>query len=674
MTLREYIVAKKHRENRKRLPDDLFNTEFSRLGIEPEERVTRRFEYMCAHETPVILPGELITFSRTLANVPDCFTDEEWTRFRDGHFVHELGYISNVCIDWEGVLQNGLLSYREKAGERSVRMIDALLSLCDRYRDEALRHGRGDIAEVLERVPRYPAESFREALQCFRIVHFALWMEGTYHNTCGRFDKYAWPYLKRDMELGLYDRESALALVEDFFLSFNKDNDLYPGVQQGDNGQSMMLGGIDRDGKPVFNLLSELCLEASYNNKMIDPKINLRVSKDTPIEVYRLGSHLTKAGLGFPQYSNDDVVIDGLVKLGYSLEDARDYAVAACWEFIIPKYGCDVNNIGALSFPKAVDEALHAGDFDCYEDFLAEVKARIRAQADDICGDIRRSPDYIRERMDSDPENGKNAKKDIWFVPTPFLRMFLEPKYNNFGIHGTGIATAADSLAAVNELVFKQKKLTFAQMREAVDKNFEGENELLNTLRTRCPKMGQNDDRPDLAAKEMLECFAESLEGKRNCLGGIFRAGTGTAMYYLWHADAIGASPDGRLRGEPFGTNFSPSLFARISGPFSVISSFTKPDLSKTINGGPLTLEFAASTFRDEESINKLALLVKSFILAGGHQLQLNAVDAEKLRDAQKHPENYSQLIVRIWGWSAYFVELDKRYQDHVIARQEYSV
>ena len=145
-------------------------------------------------------------------------------------------------------------------------------------------------------------------------------------------------------------------------------------------------------------------------------------------------------------------------------------------------------------------------------------------------------------------------------------------------------------------------------------------------------------------------------------------------MYYLWHANEIGASPDGRLAGEPFGANFSPSLFARINGPFSVVKSFTKPDFSNAINGGPLTLEFASSMFEGEESIKKVAAFVKAFIDMGGHQLQLNAVNTAVMKDAQLHPESHRQLVVRIWGWSAYFVELDKEYQDHVMRRQQYSL
>ena len=145
-------------------------------------------------------------------------------------------------------------------------------------------------------------------------------------------------------------------------------------------------------------------------------------------------------------------------------------------------------------------------------------------------------------------------------------------------------------------------------------------------------------------------------------------------MFYLWHARDLGATADGRRAGEPFGTNFSPSLFAQIPGPLTDIESFTANDLTGTMNGGPLTLEFAAGIFAQPESIQKVAKLIRYFVERGGHQLQLNAVDPETMRRAQENPDAYRQLVVRIWGWSAYFVELDREYQEHVLARQEYSV
>ena len=659
--LKDYIVNREHHQFRKDFEEYAnISEEYKELGLCPKERMTRRFELLSSLETPVLLPDEKICFLRTVKKIPDCFTEDEWAEIKKKHFIHELGYMSNLSPNYERVIASGLLAAREEADEYGKRIIDAILDLTDRYQKKAAEEGKMELAKVLERVPAYGATSFYEALQSFRIIHYSLWLEGNYHNTVGRLDKYMYPYLKADMEKGLYTRETALEMVEDFFLSFNKDSDLYVGVQQGDNGQSLVLGGIDENGEEVFNLLSELCLEASRNLLMIDPKINLRVSKKTPIRVYELGSELTKAGLGFPQYSNDDVVIKGLEKLGYEHQDACDYAVAACWEFIIPKVGGDVGNIGALSFPKIIDICLHnyLTECDTFEQFLGKVKEEIQKECDTICDNI----------------------KDLWFVPSPFMNVMIDggiydgAKYNNFGLHGTGVATAADSLAVISKYIYDEKRFTKEELIEAVDSDFELHSEMLPVLRYEAPKMGNNEELPDEMTVQLLKMFSDSLKGKKNCRGGVYRAGTGSAMYYLWHANEIGASPDGRRKGEPFGTNFSASLFAKIQGPLSVIQSFTKPDFTENTNGGPLTLEFASSMFKDEESVKKVAALVKAYIDMGGHQLQLNAVNSEMLRAAQEHPEEHRQLVVRIWGWSAYFVELDKDYQDHVLRRQQYRV
>ena len=652
--LYNFIVDKKHHQCRKEI-----KISFDK-NMSPIERMTYRFEKITEAETPVLLENEKICFLRTIKNIPDIFTEDEWTEIKSKHYIHELGYMSNLSPDYEETIKVGLLEKRKSADEYGKRVIDAIIVLSDRYKEEAEKQGKMELAKVLERVPRYGATSFYEALQFFRIIHFSLWLEGNYHNTVGRFDRYMYPYLKADMEKGIYTREKALEMVEDFFLSFNKDSDLYVGVQQGDNGQSMVLGGIDENGKEVFNLLSELSLEASRNLLMIDPKINLRVGKNTPIEVYELGSELTKAGLGFPQYSNDDIVIDGLVKLGYERNDAVNYVTAACWEFIIPKVGADVANIGALSFAKVIDTCLHRDLMNCdtYADFENAVKSEIKTQCDEIT----------------------NGIKDLWFVPSPFMNTLFDggvyngAKYNNFGIHGTGIATGADSLAAIEKYVFEEKSISKEILIEAIDSDFEKHTEILPLLRYEAPKMGTDNDKADSKATMLLDTFADSLKGKKNCRGGIFRAGTGSAMFYLWHANELGASPDGRRKGEPFGTNYSPSLFAKIAGPLSVIKSFSKQHFENAINGGPLTLEFAESMFADEDSVKKIAMLVKSYVDMGGHQMQLNAVNTKVMKDAQANPDKYRQLVVRIWGWSAYFVELDKEYQDHVLRRQQYTV
>ncbi len=659
--LYDFITAHRQREFRiDAIPSQA--QRYKAEGLSPRARMSDRFCRVMDAEVPHILPGQKIVFLRTVPRPYDCFTEDEWNAIRSHHFLHEQGYLSNICPDHTYLMKRGLLAVRESADEYAKADIDALLRLVERYRDEAVRTGRADVAEVLAKVPAQPAETFREALQFFRIIHYALWLEGNYHNTVGRFDKYMMPYLEADLAAGRLTEDEAYELLLDFFLSFNIDSDMYTGIQQGDNGQSMMLGGTDpATGSEIYNKLTAMCLRASGELKLIDPKINLRVTKNTPLWVYEEGTKLTKVGLGFPQYSNDDTVIPALMKLGYDKADAEDYTVAACWEFIIPGLGMEIANIGAMSYPLAVDRALSSlPSCATFDDFRANVAAEITAQCDAIMAGV----------------------KNIWFVPSPFMELLYggKPvtegmKYNNFGIHGTGVSCAADSLAAIKTYVFDEKKLTADELLAAVNADFEGYDETLHLLRSESPKLGtENSAAADEQLVWLTEAFSGTLAGKTNERGGIWRAGTGSAMFYLWHADEIGASPDGRRKGEPFAANYSASLFAKIDNPVNIVKSFTAPDLGKVINGGPLTLEFDGKIFENEENMTKVASLVKYFVARGGHQLQLNAVSREALLDAQAHPEKYERLIVRIWGWSAYFVELDKNFQDHVIRRQEYSI
>jgi len=359
------------------------------------------------------------------------------------------------------------------------------------------------------------------------------------------------------------------------------------------------------------------------------------------------------------------VVVPGLMRKGYSEEDANDYVVAACWEFIIPGVAMDIPNIGALSLIECVKDAFpRLADCRDYEAFYALVEEAMARRLDKICAEER----------------------NLYMIPAPMMSLLMDgtterakdisegSRYNNYGIHGTGIATAADSLAAIRRYYFEERSVDPDAWAAALENDYADAKELQRKLRTKAPKMGQDDDYVDGIAADLLISFDRALEGRVNERGGIYRAGTGTAMYYIFHADGLGATPDGREASEKIPANYSPSLFIKQKGPVSVIKSFTKPDLTKTVNGGPLTLEFDQSVFRNAESVSKLGMLVRTFIRLGGHQLQLNAVNKEKLLDAKKHPEKYRNLIVRVWGWSGYFVELDECYQDHVINRIEFGL
>lgn len=666
LSLKEQMWEKRHHAARIRL-DEAMQLHYRSREISDVERTALRLEQSLEMETPYLFENEIIAFTRTVPNLPSIFDEEEWAAICKEHFIHEMGNVSNLSPDYGRVIGAGLLALRDGLGNGKLhsamrRSIDAVLKLTARYAAAAHQQGMQELAQVLEHVPAYPARTFREALQSLRILHFAMWCEGDYHNTLGRFDQYMWPYLQSDLQAGRETQESAMELLEAFFLSCNRDSDLYPGMQQGDNGQSMALGGMKPDGSDGYNPLSEMCLKASAELRLIDPKINLRVNSHTPLSIFELGTELTKLGLGFPQYENDDVVIPGLMALGYTEEDARNYALAACWEFIIPGKGMEIPNIGALAFANVVD---------------AVIRKQLPA-----CESMDALKAHITEAIFASVRDTLQQRQNLYIIPSPYLSLFFDGCvqqerdislgciYNNWGLHGTGLAPAADMLAAVEQTVFYEK-LPAQTLLDAMAADFAGYEELRGHLKNECPKMGNDDDRAEGYATWLLHTFAEAVKGLRNERGGIIRAGTGSAMYYIFHANELGSTADGRDRGVPLPANYAPSLNLKLNGPVSLIKSFTKPNLAEVINGGPLTIEFSDSVFTQPESIAKVAQLVQLFVLRGGHQLQLNTVNRERLLDAQQHPENYRNLIVRVWGWSGYFVELDKCYQDHIIRRAE---
>ena len=619
------------------------------------------FEEFVSEETPVLIEGDRMGFYHS--------TDRKLPGYA-GNVTPDYGKVmacgfDKILEDIEYSMKNTDDADKTEYGRQMKRAIEIVLDVSDKHRELAKKAGNHELYNALLKVPHKGAESFYEACVFMKIIIFFLRLEFMCHITLGRFDRYMYPYYLADRERGV-GKEELFELTEEFFISLNFDSDLYSGIQTGDNGQSMVLGGFDADGEDMFNELSKMCMDASLELCVIDPKINLRVGKNTPFERYEYATHLTKAGLGFPQYCNDDVVVEGLVKLGYDRADAFDYSVAACWEFIIPGKGADAPNIETMDFPKLVNDVIHESLQDCgsFDELLEKTKAKIKKCCEEKAARLA----------------------GCQFTPSPLLSVFFDgctenltdmwsggTKYHNFGCHGAGIANAADALAAVKKTVFDDGSVTKAALLHALDNDFDGNAELRNLLRA-CPKMGNNDDYADSIACFIMSAFSESMNNRDNGCGGIWRAGTGSAQEYIFRGNKCPATADGRKAYTPYASSFSPSLDVKTAGLLSVIQSFTKYDLKNIITGGPLTIEIHDTVLRNDDGIKKTAMLVREYIHLGGHQLQLNSVNRERLLDAQKHPENYKDLIVRVWGWSGYFNELDKKFQDHIIRRCEYNM
>lgn len=617
------------------------------------------FREITSIEKPVLFENDSFGFNR--------YTDFRLPG-RSGNVTPN--YARVITCGFDKIISDIELAIREtndeekmKYGKVMLELINICLEVCEKYKSYAKEKGNTRLYNALLRVPHSGAESLYEALVFMKICIYFLRLYGCVHMTLGRFDQYMYPFYLNDKKAGVSDEE-IFEIIEEFFIALNYDTDLYHGIQQGDNGQSMVLGGFDKDGNHMYNELSEMCMKASLELSVIDPKINLRVGKNTPDELYEFGTLLTKQGLGFPQYCNDDVVVPGLVKLGYDLEDAMNYTVAACWEYIIPNCGADTPNLETMDFPCIVNKVILSKLTECdtFDELMNCVQDGVVAECDRLI-DSKLHFDHVETPLLSIFVDGCiESLTDMWKNGT---------KYLNYGCHGAGIANAADALSAIRENVYDKNRIEKQELLDAMAANFEGYTEIRNMLKE-SPKMGNNDDYVDEIAISLMNIFSSNMNNRDNGHGGIWRAGTGSAMEYLWKGEKCPATADGRRAGEPYSSSFSPSLDVKTTGLLSVIESFTKFDMTDIINGGPLTIEIHDTVLRNDIGINKTAMLVKNFIMLGGHQLQLNSINRERLLDAQKHPEKYPHLITRVWGWSGYFNELDVKYQNHIIKRCEY--
>ncbi len=633
----------------------------------PDDRfmnAARSFTQTEKAETPILYKGDIFGFNRTVKNPAGSVP---WR-------------MNNFTPDYAWAMQNGFSAIRKdlhKRGEAAsserkafflsaAEHIDGIFDLSERYREYAEKNGVKCLADALKNVPANKPENYYEALVFMKIIIYSLRASYVDHATLGRFDQYMYPYYLASIRNGATEKE-ILEQTELFFISINLDTDLYCGVQQGDNGQSLVLGGRTPEKADAYNELSEIVMTAAEELCLIDPKINLRVDKNTPLSRFIRATRLTKKGLGFPQYLNDDVVIPGFEKLGCDYKDACDYAVAACWEFIVPAESYDACNIVTMNFPIVVRRATMCSlrKCDSYDEFFRCVcqslydffeQLKIKAAGDHLS--MKYCNPYASLYVRGCREKGLDYTEN-------------GAKYNNDGVHGLGIAPAVDALAAIKKLCFDEKTLDKSVLVNALAANFEGFEEVRNRLLA-CPKTGNNDELTNGIMSALLDFYAETVDGVPNSVGGVFRAGTGGSMDYVTMSRDVGATADGRKAGQPYPASFSPSIGVKANGPLSVVQAFTSFDMTKIINGGPLTLEMHDNVFRNDEGIEKVAALVKTFISLGGHELQLNSISRERLLDAQAHPEKYPDLIVRVWGWSGYFNELDVEYQNHVISRTEY--
>ncbi len=583
----------------------------------------------------------------------------------------------------------------------------------DKEADDSRASELDEMATNLRQVPAGPAKTFWQALQSVWLLHmvFHSTMNG---NAMGRLDQYVWPYLKADLEAGVIDLDEASELVDCFCLKFNErakttdeqtpeareveSIDLsrrtrhYTSSQLGRSRdrldatnhwlQNIVVSGLRADGSDGTNPLTFLLLESYRRNQMTNPLLTVRLHRRSPQELVCYTCEILKEGGGMPAIFNDETIAPALMDLGIPRADAYDYTNDGCWEVIIP--GRTDFRFQRLSLMLCLEWALNRGrarldrteqgpDTGDPRHFLTyhQVWQAFLSQLDVMVGRVVRR---VVETIDS--------RSSI--APVPLLSALIDgalasrrdmtvggAKFRTFAMLAEGAAYAIDSLTAIKKVIFEDRQASMADLCEALDANFEGYGPLRAKL-LRAPKYGNDDEYADAVGREVIEAFIDTVtrHAKAQRSRVKFPCGVGTFSWYIGIGEGLGASADGRLSGEPVSSNFSPALGRDMEGIPGAILSYSGMHQSHLPAGGPLDLRLARRLVEGEEGTARMAALLRGFIDAGGAMMTLTVADTEELRAAQREPDKYKSLRVRMGGWCAYFTMLSREQQEHHIRRQ----
>jgi len=605
---------------------------------------------------------------------------------------------------------------RDHSAEGSQRSLARAISLCadgvralaDRYAAEAERLTSQEsdperqaelekIARACRKVPWEPAETFPEALQSLWFTHMLLLAAESYPGpgvSPGRVDQYLYPYYKADVEAGRLSPRQAKEWLQCLWIKHNYAYDFqgWVGTNQGINssfGQLITLGGIDKNWEDASNELTYLMLDVIQEINLLEPKPNVRLHAKTPDRLLDRVVGMIADTQGSPFLLNfDENAIEGLRWEGLPEEELWDYAPVGCLENTLQ--GCDRSGTVDvnLNIAKAVELTLHDGKdaatgeqvgprtgdprtFATFDQFFETFKAQLRATlelliaANNIAdtGRARFEPTpYISALVDGCLESGKDVTAG-------------GARYNFITVEGVALATAADSLAAVKKLVYDEQAVTIEKLTRALDANFEGYEPLRQMLLNKAPKYGNDEaDTDELACQISQFWTTDTFRHVTPETGKRYRGGYLSWNYWVAYAPSTGATPDGRKRGQFLSNGVCPVNGADRLGPTAVVKSVGHLGLETAPNGASHTMSFSPTMLQSPENRRKLAALLRAYGQVGGTCLQINVISPETLRAAQKDPDGYGNLLVRVTGYNAYFVMLGKEIQDEIIARESHTI
>ena len=630
--------------------------------------------------------------------------------------------LAHVSSDYEKVLTKGLNGIKKEVDEGLGRLnlaeiedfkkwqflkavkitLEAATSFAKRYAELATSLAEEEtdiqrkielegIAGICDWVPANPARSFYEALQSVWLTYIVLMIEGWGPGmSFGRPDQYLYPFYKKDIEEGRITREEARELIALLYIKMNglltpqetetaKINAGFP------IWANVTLGGLSKDGKDAVNELSYLFLNAEEDVRLTAEDIIIRIHKNTPDAFLMKACEVAKLLRGKFKFLSDETTIQQLLTDGKPVEHARDYVICGCITPSVPAYSQDVPG-GVFNLPLMVELALNNG------------ASRLTGeQIGPKTGDPRKFKSYdeawdaYKKQVESLLPVSllfRNTDRQLFaeFTPTPFLSALScgciekgiditnggTAPYMTFTVAFCGVPNVGDSLAAVKKVVFEDKKITMDRLIDALDKNFEGEEEILHMLQS-APKFGNDDDYVDSLMNEVVIHVNSEAAKHKSIAGAICNTSAMAVTTNVLLGYIVGALPDGRRVGEPLSEGgISPYQGRNVSGPTATMRSVAKLDHLKLTGGSVLNMRFNPDVLKDESKIRKFASLIRTFGETGGALVQFNIVSTDMLKDAQKHPEKYRDLLVRVATYSAYFVELGKELQDDIIRRMEF--
>lgn len=630
-----------------------------------------------------------------------------------GHLVPD--YPRVLRLGWKGiqaeaqaVLDDPGSTARQRDLARAVIIsADAVRLLGERYAAEAERQAGvaadaarraelREIARICLKVPWNPPDTFPEAIQALWTTHMLVMAAESYPGpgvSPGRVDQYLYPYYRADLDSGRLNRDEAREWLQCLWIKHNYPYDYqgWVGNNQGINssfGQLITLGGMDADGNDASNDLTYLMLDVIEQVNLLEPKPNIRVHARTPDRLLQRMLDMLARAQGSPFLINfDERSIAGLRWQGLPEDRLWDYTPVGCLENTLP--GCDRSGTVDvnLNLAKAMELALNDGrdmatgrqigprsgdprTFTCFDQLFNAFKSQLEHMVQWI----------IRVN------NMADAGRARW-EPVPYLSALVDgcldsgldsnaggARFNFLTVEGVALATAADSLAAVKKLVYEERAVSIDQLLEALKANFEGFEPLRQMCLNKAPKYGNDDPYADELAREVSRFWTEEAFRHTSPTGKRYRGGYLSWNYWIAYAPSTAATPDGRRRGQYLSNAVCPVNGADREGPTAVIKSVGNLDLETAPNGASHTMSFSPALVRNPEHRDKLAALLRAYGKVGGTCLQINVLDPNTLREAQVHPDEYRNLLVRVTGYNAYFVTLGKEIQDEIIARESHAL